>query len=30
VTAIEEGYAKDYRELIKKYYEAFEKMEREN
>ncbi len=28
--AIEEGYAKDYQELIKKYYEALEKMEREN
>lgn len=28
--AIEEGYAKDYQELIKKYYEALEKLEREN
>jgi len=28
--AIEEGYAKDYQELIKKYYEALERMEREN
>lgn len=28
--AIEEGYAKDYQELIKKYYEALEKLDREN
>ncbi|MEO8168622.1 MAG: hypothetical protein ABI623_10260, partial [bacterium] len=28
--AIEEGYAKDYQDLIRKYYEALEKMEREN
>lgn len=28
--AMDEGYAKDYQELIKKYYEALEKMEREN
>lgn len=28
--AIEEGYAKDYQELIRKYYEALERMEREN
>ncbi|MBX2991579.1 MAG: hypothetical protein KF749_10490 [Bacteroidetes bacterium] len=28
--AIDEGYARDYQELIKKYYEALEKMEREN
>ncbi len=26
--AIDEGYAKDYQELIKKYYEALEKMEK--
>jgi len=30
VKAIEEGYAKDYQELIKKYYEALEKMEKQN
>jgi hypothetical protein len=27
--AMEEGYAKDYQELIKRYYEALEKLERE-
>jgi hypothetical protein len=27
--ALEEGYARDYQELIKKYYEALEKLERQ-
>lgn len=28
--ALEEGYARDYQELIRRYYEALEKLEREN